>query len=177
MSREQLIEILKLRFESNKERHPNVEWKTIEPYTELESIMNALSYMEESGGEPDVIMYDNELYFVDMSYEAPIGRRSCCYDEEARLSRKKNAPETDAVSLAIKHNGSLIDESMYAYIQSLQEMDVKTSVWLKTPDSIRVRGGALFGDARYGRVFTYHNGADSYYAARGFRMCIKIKEF
>jgi len=133
--------------------------------------------MESSGGEPDVVELDDSadgIVFCNCAPESPAGRRSLCYDQPARLARKANAPEGSAVGFAERSGLQLLDEGQYLRLQSVGEFDRKTSSWLATPDALRARGGALFGDRRYGRVFIYHNGADTYYAARGFRVMVRV---
>src|SRR5690606_22877978 len=139
--------------------------------------VNALTQMEATGGEPDVIGYDkktNEYLFCDCSAESPAGRRSTCYDREGLDSRKEHKPEHNAIDLATAIGIELLDEEQYRWLQSLGDFDLKASSWIKTPDNIRKLGGALFGDRRYGQVFVYHNGAQSYYAARGFRGLLRV---
>lgn len=170
----QMIETLKKRFEKNMKRHENVKWDDI--YKKLDNkVVEIIEQMETFGGEPDVITFKDELYIVDFSKETPKPRTSICYDEEARLSRKKFPPETSAEALAKKIGITLMDEEMYRYLQSLDPIDQKTSSWIKTPEKIRSLGGALFGDYRYQTTFIYHNGADSYYGSRGFRGYMKLK--
>ena len=162
------INQLKNRFENNMHRHQDVTWDDVE--TNLnDSTIIIIKQMEAYGGEPDVISYHNKLYIVDFSKETPKLRTSVCYDDEARLSRKKFPPETSALALCKTIGINLMDEDLYRYIQSLEPVDLKTSSWLKTPDDIRSLGGAIFGDNRYQKTFVYHNGADSYYGSRGFR--------
>ena len=169
----QVIEILKNRFEKNMKRHQDIKWEDV--LNKLDDrVINIIEQMEAYGGEPDVIRYQGDLYVVDFSKETPKPRTSVCYDEEARLSRKKFPPETSAEALAKKIGITLMDEDMYRYLQSIDPIDQKTSSWIKTPDEIRSLGGALFGDYRYQTTFIYHNGADSYYGARGFRGYIKL---
>lgn len=166
-----LLDRLKERFESHPDRHPDLSWKQIEPRLS-KADLEAIAWMEETGGEPDVMVWQDQPVFADFSKETPAGRRKCSYDGPARLGRKKNAPETSAAEEAEKHHTELLDEQAYRYLQSLQTVDEKSSSWMKTPEDIRIKGGALFGDARYGRVFAYHNGADSWYSTRGFR-CLR----
>lgn len=171
-----LLEILKERFEGNMGRHEGVSWAEVAKRLEgNKSTLESLRMMEESGGEPDVIFKDGleYMYFMDCSAESPM-RRSLCYDEAALESRKKNKPEASAEGVAREMGVELLDEEYYFLLQSLGEFDLKTSSWLKTPVEIREKGGAIFGDRRFGRVFVYHNGAESYYAARGFRGKLKI---
>lgn len=174
----QLLQTLRLRFEKNKRRHPDIDWTSVE--NRLRSKLGALQTlyeMEITGGEPDVISYDAgdaSFIFCDCSDESPKGRRSLCYDPEALASRKEHKPLHSAIGLAMEIGIELLDEAQYAHLQTLGCFDKKTSSWLKTPESIRALGGALFGDFRFGRVFTYHNGAESYYAARGFRGMLRV---
>ena len=173
-----LIEILKIRFEQNMQRHLDLDWKKIEEKLIVNpKKLKALQVMEDTEGEPDVIGFDaknDEFLFVDCSVESPKGRRSLCYDAEALASRKQHKPADSAVNLA-KHIGiSLLTEQQYRDLQKLGEFDLKTSSWIDTPKAIRALGGALFCDRRYDQVFTYHNGAESYYAARGFRGMLRV---
>lgn len=176
--RDELINILHDRFLKNMHRHANMDWqKIIEKLVADPSKIDVLFAMEESGGEVDVVAYDpiNDVYtFMDCSKETPKGRLSLCYDPEAWTSRKANKPSGSAIGMANEMGVELLDETQYRYLQSLGEFDVKTSTWIKTPDAIRKLGGALFCDRRYGTVFTYHNGAESYYGARGFRAFIVL---
>lgn len=169
-----IIEILKERFKKNTHRHKGVEWNQIEVLLNPELIVS-LEYMEETGGEPDVTEYKGNLYFFDFSKQSPM-RRSICYDKEARVNRKKNAPETSAVEEAEKHGIKLLTEEMYFHLQFIENVDEKTSSWIATPKVIRDLGGAIFGSHHYGRTFIYHNGADSYYGARGYRGYIKLSK-
>lgn len=171
-----ILAILQKRFEGNMRRHEGVSWDDVAKRLEgNESALESLRMMEESGGEPDVIFKDGleYMYFMDCNTESPM-RRSLCYDEGALESRKKNKPEASAVGVSQEMGIELLDEEDYLLLQSLGEFDLKTSSWLKTPVEIREKGGAIFGDRRFGRVFAYHNGAESYYAARGFRGKLKI---
>lgn len=174
----ELLEILEKRFEKHMERHNDLNWEEV--LSKLEQNpekLEALHAMERTGGEPDVVNYDqkSDAYtFMDCSEESPEGRRSICYDEEALEKRKKNKPETSVENMAREMGVTLLDEEAYRQLQSLGEFDRKTSSWIRTPESVRKLGGALFGDRRYGRVFIYHNGADSYYGARGFRGSLKV---
>lgn len=170
---EELIQTLSQRFEKNKKRHPNLDWLPIKEKLEQNpSKLWSLFQMEETGGEPDVIAFNpetNAYTFCDCSSETPKGRRSVCYDPAALASRKEYKPKHSAIGMAQEMNISLLTEQQYAQLQQLEPFDQKTSSWLLTPEPVRKLGGAIFGDTRYGRVFTYHNGAESYYAARGFR--------
>lgn len=168
-----LLEILSNRFDQHMFRHASV--KKDEVFKRLNVKPNTIStllWMEESGGEPDVVDLDldkNKFLFVDCVKESPVGRRSLCYDEAALKSRKENKPKGSALGLAKKMGAELLNEMYYKALQEIEPIDLKTSSWILTPESIRQRGGALFGDNRYGATFIYHNGAESYYAARGFR--------
>ncbi|CAM2763549.1 DUF4256 domain-containing protein [Erysipelothrix tonsillarum] len=176
MKYEELIIQLQERFEMNEHRHPNVSWNTVQNILDQnKSFYDSLLWMEETGGEPDLFTLDDKTWlFMDAAPESPTGRRSLCYDQEALEQRKKNKPSGSAVKTAHEAGVALLDEDLYRILQSNDAVDQKTSSWLKTPLSIRNQGGALFGDYRYGTVFIYHNGADSYYAARGFRTFLKI---
>lgn len=174
----ELIQILKSRFEKNMHRHKGIEWSKV--LMKLESNGEkiwALNEMEKTGGEPDVINFDtktNVFTFCDCSSESPKGRRSICYDREALNSRKKHKPENNAVDLANDIGIELLSEDHYRKLQEIGDFDTKTSSWLKTPIEVRKQGGAIFGDFRYGRVFIYHNSAESYYGARGFRGLLRV---
>ena len=176
--RDELLSTLEARFETNTHRHEGLEWEEVRERLEAEpDKLWSLGEMEESGGEPDVIGRDDEtaeILFCDCSAESPKGRRSVCYDGEARKARKKHAPESSAVEMATAMGAHLLTEEEYRRLQQLQPFDTKTSSWLRTPPEIRELGGAIFGDYRYGTVFIYHNGADSYYAARGFRCVLRV---
>jgi hypothetical protein len=169
----ELIQILQMRFEKNMNRHKSLIWQKIQLKLEHNSEkLWSLKQMEESGGEPDVVDYQkgsDSYVFMDCSPESPVGRRSCCFDEEALNSRKENKPEYSAWELAKKMGIEVLNEEQYRYLQSLGKFDTKTSSWIQTPAEIRKLGGALFADFRYNHVFIYHNGASSYYAARAFR--------
>lgn len=175
---DQLFGTLRARFEKNMARHKGLDWAGVQK--KLEGNANAvwsLSEMERTGGEPDVIGRDRktgEYLFCDCSPESPAGRRSVCYDREALEARKEHKPKDSAVNMAKAFGIELLTEEEYRDLQKLGEFDRKTSSWIKTPADIRKRGGALFCDRRYGQVFTYHNGAESYYAARGFRGLLKV---
>lgn len=175
---ENLLSLLKTRFEKNMKRHENIEWSCVE--TKLSKVPEklwSLNKMEETGGEPDVVGYDKEtgeLIFFDCSEESPDGRRNVCYDHEALETRKKYPPEDSALNMAEMMGIEVLTEKEYFYLQELGEFDTKTSSWLKTPLEVRNHGGAIFGDRRFGRVFIYHNGADSYYGARGFRGLLRV---
>jgi hypothetical protein len=174
----ELLDTLRERFEKNMARHEGVAWARVR--TKLEAAPQklwSLSELERTGGEPDVVGYDgntDEYLFVDCSKESPGGRRSVCYDREALDARKQHKPEHSAVEMAAEMGAELLTEEQYRSLQELGEFDTTTSSWLRTPPSIRERGGAIFGDFRYGTVFVYHNGAQSYYAARGFRCFLRV---
>lgn len=170
--RDELLQILKTRFDKNVQRHEGIAWKDLAARLESKpGALKSLLAMEQTGGEPDVIGRDESGRFVfcDCSSESPPGRRSCCYDQAALDSRKENKPQSSAVEMAADMGIDLLTEAQYRELQKLGDFDLKTSSWVKTPDDVRSLGGALFCDRRYGRVFVYHNGAQSYYAARGFR--------
>ncbi len=175
---EELINTLKTRFEENENRHGGIEWDKVQSKLEADTEkLWSLHQMEETGGEPDVVGYDKEMdeyIFYDCVKESPKGRRSLCYDREALESRKKHKPESSAMDVAAGMGVELLTEEEYRELQELGEFDTKTSSWLKTPESVRELGGAIFGDYRFGRVFIYHNGAESYYAARGFRAKLRV---
>lgn len=175
MNDKTLIEILKNRFEANMKRHQTIAWETIATLISTnQTLLMSLSYMETSGGEPDVCMLGGQWVYTDFSEESPQGRRSACYDQKALQERKKNPPLYDAQTMVEAYNATLLSVEEYHELQKIAVMDTKTSSWLQTPLKIRQRGGAIFGDNRYDTVFIYHNGADSYYAARGFRMKVKL---
>ncbi|HEV8514675.1 MAG TPA: DUF4256 domain-containing protein [Cyclobacteriaceae bacterium] len=175
---EQLLSILKTRFEKNTNRHKNLDWANVESRLKanMEKLLS-LNEMEKTGGEPDVINYDKktgEYIFCDCSEESPSGRRSFCYDRDALDSRKEHKPKNSACYEANAMGIELLTEEEYRELQKLGKFDTKTSSWVKTPADIRKLGGAIFCDFRYGTVFTYHNGAESYYAARGFRGSLRV---
>jgi hypothetical protein len=176
--REKLLQALKARFEKNMHRHEGIAWADVR--TKVESNLDALRSlreMEATGGEPDVIGHDKEagyFKFCDCSAESPSGRRSVCYDREALDSRKEHKPKSSAVEMAAAMGIDLLTEEQYRELQKLGDFDTKTSSWVRTPSDVRARGGALFCDRRYGKVFVYHNGAESYYAARGFRGSLQV---
>lgn len=175
---EELLKILKTRFEKNMDRHKGMEWEKVESKLKINiEKLWSLEEMEETEGEPDVIGYDKETgeyIFCDCSPESPKGRRSICYDHEALESRKEHKPKDSAVNMAANMGIALLTEEEYRKLQELGNFDTKTSSWVQTTPDIRKRGGALFCDRRYDTVFLYHNGAESYYAARGFRGLIKV---
>ncbi|NBP68523.1 MAG: DUF4256 domain-containing protein [Cytophagia bacterium] len=171
--REELLNILKTRFDKNIKRHKGIEWAKVEAKLDKNpDKLWSLAEMEKTGGEPDVVGIDKksgEYQFMDCAAESPKGRRSICYDHEALESRKENKPANSAMQMAEDMGIALLTEEQYRELQKLGTFDAKTSSWVKTPDDIRKLGGALFCDFRFGHVFTYHNGAESYYAARAFR--------
>ncbi len=175
---EGLVQTLQDRFEKNMNRHKGLEWPNVLAKLEKNSDKLLTLYeMENTSGEPDVVGFDKksgEYIFYDCSAESPKGRRSFCYDREALESRKENKPKNNAVDAAAAIGIELLTEEQYRELQKIGEFDLKTSSWVKTPDNIRKLGGAIFCDRRYDTVFTYHNGAESYYAARGFRGSLKI---
>jgi hypothetical protein len=174
----ELLSVLKDRFERNMNRHQSLEWAKVQ--TKLEASpakLWSLAEMESSGGEPDIVGYDKkrgEYIFYDCSAESPKGRRSLCYDHEALESRKEHKPKNSALGMAAAMGVELLTEEEYRHLQQLGTFDAKTSSWVKTPTDIRQLGGALFMDDRYGHAFLYHNGAESYYAARGFRTLLRV---
>jgi hypothetical protein len=174
----ELLASLKARFDKNMNRHKGVQWADIEAKLEANpDKLWALSEMERTGGEPDVIDHDKntgEYVFFDCSGESPKGRASLCYDREALESRKEHKPKSSALDLAAAMGVELLTEEEYRDLQKLGNFDCKTSSWVKTPDDVRKLGGALFCDRRFGRVFTYHSGAQSYYSARGFRASLRV---
>lgn len=176
--RDKLIETLKGRFEQNMKRHKKIEWSAVQARLKASPRkLEVLHAMEETGGEPDVIGTDRstgEFTYCDCSAESPAGRRSLCYDRDALDSRKKNKPSGNAMELATRMGIEMLTEAEYRALQKLGEFDTKTSSWVRTPASVRELGGALFCDRRYGQVFVYHNGAESYYAARAFRGALKV---
>jgi hypothetical protein len=175
--RDELLQALKVRFEKNLHRHQGIAWDKVRAKLEGNpGALRSLREMEATGGEPDVIGSDRgEGYtFWDCSEETPAGRRSVCYDREALESRKEHKPQGSAVELAAAMGISLLTEEQYRELQKLGEFDTKTSSWVSTPSEVRALGGALFCDRRYGKVFVYHNGAQSYYAARGFRGALRV---
>lgn len=177
--REELLSVLKARFEKNKSRHKGVEWAKVESKLKADSGQKlwSLHQMEASGGEPDVVGHDKktgDYIFYDCSPETPKGRRSICYDHEALEARKEHKPESSAMQMASDMGTELLTEEEYRALQKLGAFDTKSSSWIKTPSDIRKLGGALFGDFRYGTVFIYHNGAESYYAVRGFRSALRV---
>ena len=173
-----LLDTLKVRFDNNKNRHKGIEWAKVQTKLEASPVkLWSLNEMEQTGGEPDVIDYDKktgEYIFCDCSAESPKGRRSICYDHEALEKRKEHKPANSAVKMAADMGIELLTEEQYRELQKLGNFDAKTSSWIVTPPAIRKHGGAIFGDFRYNHIFVYHNGADSYYAARGFRGSLRV---
>jgi hypothetical protein len=176
--REQMLSVLKTRFEKNMSRHKGLEWSKVQAKLEANpEKLWSLNEMEKTGGEPDVVGYDKktaEYIFYDCSAESPKGRRSVCYDHEALESRKEHKPADSAINMAEEMGIEMLTEEQYRELQNLGEFDSKTSSWIKTPPEIRKLGGAIFADYRFGHVFVYHNGAESYYAARGFRGALRV---
>jgi hypothetical protein len=176
--KEELLKTLKTRFEKNKDRHKGMDWAKVEAKLEANPAkLWSLNEMEESGGEPDVVGHDKkagEYVFYDCSAESPKGRRSVCYDRTALDSRKENKPKNNAVEMAADMGIEMLTEEQYRELQELGTFDTKTSSWIVTPVNIRKLGGALFADFRYDTIFIYHNGAESYYAARGFRGSLRV---
>lgn len=176
--RDSLLTLLKARFEKNMSRHKGVTWAAVKASLDANpEKLWSLQKMEDTGGEPDVTGQDKksgEFIFTDCSPESPAGRRSCCYDRDALESRKEHKPANSATGLAADMGIELLTEEQYRDLQKLGRFDLKTSSWVKTPEEIRELGGAIFCDCRFGRVFTYHNGAESYYAGRGFRGCLRV---
>ena len=175
---EELLKLLKTRFEKNMERHKEIEWAKVEAALKAQAEkLWSINEMERTGGEPDVVSFDSKTgkyIFYDCSEESPNGRRSLCYDREALESRKENRPETSVIDMAADMGIELLTESEYRELQKVGKFDNKTSTWIATPPDIRKLGGAIFADRRYNNVFVYHNGVESYYAARGFRGSLKV---
>ncbi|MDM0043359.1 DUF4256 domain-containing protein [Variovorax dokdonensis] len=176
--RDALIGTLKLRFEQNMQRHEGADWADVEARLRAApDKLEAIHQMEKTGGEPDVIgnaAKGKALVFCDCAAESPMERRSLCYDDQALQSRKQNKPAGSAMQMASDMGVALLTEAQYRQLQQFGEFDLKTSSWVATPPEVRKLGGALFCDRRYGQVFVYHNGAESYYAARGFRGCVSV---
>lgn len=174
----ELLQTLKNRFEKNMNRHKGIEWSKVQAKLESKTEkLLSLYEMEKTGGEPDVVGYDKktgEYIFYDCSPESPKGRRSLCYDREALEARKQNKPKDNAIDVAASIGIEILSEEQYRELQKLGSFDTKTSSWIKTPQEIRKLGGALFCDRRYNAVFVYHNGAESYYSARGFRGSLRV---
>ncbi len=175
---EELLSTLKKRFEENKNRHTGIEWANVQAKLKANTTkLWSLNEMETTGGEPDVVAYDKktgEYIFYDCSAESPKGRRSVCYDRKALDSRKEHKPANSAMDMAAAMGIDILTEEQYRELQKLGNFDTKTSSWLTTPTEIRKHGGAIFGDYRYAHIFIYHNGAESYYAARGFRGSLRV---
>lgn len=185
LSTKELLDVLEVRFRANPERHPSLDWTHVRARLEAHpAALASLAEMEGTGGEPDAVEFanlgagsassDNPVLFVDCSPETPALRRSLCYDREALESRKKFPPADSAVEAAARMGAELLEEEEYRALQTLGAFDLKTSSWIKTPPEVRRLGGALFCGRRYGRTFTYHNGADSYYESRGFRAAVRV---
>jgi hypothetical protein len=176
--RVELLKTLKVRFEKNMIRHNNLEWDKVHARLETDTLkLWSLNEMERTGGEPDIVGFDKntgEYIFYDCSAESPGDRRSLCYDREALESRKENKPRNSAAGIAEEMGIELLTEEQYRELQKLGQFDLKTSSWVRTPAEIRKLGGAIFCDRRYNQVFVYHNGAESYYAARGFRGLLRV---
>ena len=176
--REELLRALKARFEKNMNHHKSLEWAKVQAKLEANTEkLWSLNEMERTGGEPDIVGHDKktgQYIFYDCSAESPNGRRSFCYDNEALESRKEHKPKSSAIDMATAMGIELLSEEQYRELQKLGKFDTKTSSWVKTPSDIRKLGGSLFADFRYGNVFVYHNGAESYYAARGFRGSLRV---
>lgn len=175
--RQELLRTLKARFEKNMNRHKGLEWDRIQARLDNAERLWSLHEMERTGGEPDVVGYDHkteEYIFSDCSTESPKGRRSVCYDRNALESRKKHKPENNAIDMANGMGIEILTEEQYRKLQGFGNFDMKSSSWVQTPTRIRELGGAIFGDRRYDTVFVYHNGAESYYAGRGFRGLLRI---
>ena len=178
--KEALLSTLKLRFEKNKDRHKGLDWEGVKARLDRAGAgakLWSLYEMENTGGEPDVVGLDKqtgEYIFYDCAAESPKGRRSICYDREALDARKEHKPQNSAMDMAAEMGIEILDEAAYRKLQELGKFDMKTSSWIKTPADIRKLGGAIFADYRYGKVFVYHNGAESYYAARGFRGALRV---
>lgn len=173
-----LLDILKNRFLKNTNRHKGIKWDDVQARLQKQAgKLWSLRQMEDTGGEPDVVAFDknnNEYIFFDCAAESPAGRRSTCYDHEALAARKEHKPANSAINMAEEMGIEILDEAEYRQLQQLGKFDLKTSSWIKTPDAIRKLKGAIFCDRRYDTVFTYHNGAESYYAARGFRASLRV---
>lgn len=175
LDRIELLEVLKVRFNKNKHRHKDITFDIIMDKLSDDSLLQVVFNMEKTEGMPDVVTMNDDIYIIDMYKETPKRRSSICYDKASRLSRTKFPPVTSAFEMIDVIGSKLLDESMYRYIQGLEDFDLKTSCWLLTPKEVRSLGGALFGDKRYNNTYIYHNGADSYYSSRGFRSYIELK--
>ncbi len=175
---QELLKILKARFENNMHLHKGIDWMQLEKKLETNNQkLWSLNEMERTGGEPDLVSYDkntNEFIFYDCSAESPIGRRNLCYDRKALDTRKKNKPENSAIDVANDMGIEILNEEQYRELQELGNFDMKTSSWVRTPEKIRKLGGAIFCDRRYDTIFVYHNGAESYYSSRGFRGSLRV---
>ncbi len=171
--KQNLLELLERRFKKHMHRHNQISWDEL-VLKLSDKMIDTIWQMEETGGQPDAVNIDEHLFYIDMSKESPKDRGSICYDKKAREERKKFPPKTSVFEMLDQMNANLLDESMYKKVQMIEDLDLKTSSWILTPENIRSLGGALFGDKRYNQTFIYHNGADSYYGSRGFRSFIKI---
>lgn len=173
-----LLKTLQERFDSHMVRHPHLTWKQVEKkLLASKKALETLWQMEDTKGEPDVVHVDSKtqlLWVMDCSEQSPLGRRSLCYDDVALNARKANKPKGSAIALALEMGAELLNEEQYTFLQTKGSFDTKSSSWILTPSSVRSLGGAIFGDSRYGRTFFFHNGADSYYADRGFRLLLKL---
>ena len=175
MTREDLIEILKNRFETNMQRHRSLTWDLVEEYFESDpSLIEKISAMEDTGGQPDVFVLEDGIYFIDSAKESPEGRRSLCYDKEARENRKIRPALSSVEEMCEDMQVDLVDEKIYLLMQEIEDFDTKTTSWLKTDDDFRNQGGAIFANKHYGRTFFYYNKADSYFESRGFRAFVLI---
>jgi hypothetical protein len=176
--RKEFLKVLNARFHKHIDRHIDIKWPNVQARLEVNTErLWILNQMEQTGGEPDVVGYDkftDQYIFVDCSAESPKGRRSICYDRKALDSRKENKPISSALDMASEMGIDILNEEQYRELQKFGEFDLKTSSWVKTPDDVRKLGGALFCDRRYGKVFVYHNGAESYYGVRGFRGALRV---
>lgn len=169
----ELLTTLEARFKAQSHRHENLSWKWVAEHLSDE-VLAVIEKMEASGGEPDAVCLNGKLHYVDLCTQSPKERANTCYDEQARIGRKNNAPLTSALEMAVEMGIEILDEYDYREIQKLEALDTKTSSWIYTPKDIRELGGALFCDRRYNTVFVYHNGADSWYGSRGFRGKLKL---
>ncbi len=175
MTREDLMEILKNRFETNMQRHRSLTWDLVEEYFESDpSLIEKISAMEDTGGQPDVFVLEDGIYFIDSAKESPEGRRSLCYDKEARENRKIRPALSSVEEMCEDMQVDLVDEKIYLLMQEIEDFDTKTTSWLKTDDDFRNQGGAIFANKHYGRTFFYYNKADSYFESRGFRAFVLI---
>ncbi len=172
MNLKELLELLEDRFKDNMHRHPNLNWDEIKD--KVEAKLDIISKMESSSGEVDIFEIEGKIYAIDASKESPLDRRSLCYDQAALDQRTQNKPKGNALNVAKEMGTSLLSENMYYQLQEIEDFDLKSSSWVLTDSDFRSKGGALFCEKRYGRIFTYHNGASSYYSSRGFRTYIEL---